>query len=224
MDFNSNNRYFHRSYRMLYAGIPLVVIGGVVLLGKFFRRYVQIENIFTVILAVGVMLILFFLVSFPRDSEFDRGISVKIRDLRAVAEERITALEHTPHFTDNYLAEGFFYGEGTSELKRGMDGRFRTDKYSAAQILLTAKRLYVYVMRFSTVKDETETDFYPIEFEAVQSVSVEELLTETDYGKNHGVIKSALFCIKTDGAEYSFPTNADSLADVMANKIMLRKE
>ncbi len=223
MDFKSNNRYFHRSYKMLYAGLPLAIIGGVVVFGKFFRWYIHVQNAFTVMFAVGIMLVLFFLVSFPRDGEFDRGIKNKIRDIRATAEQKITALEHTPHFGDNYLAEGFAYGEGTCELKRGSDGIFRTDIYSAAQLIITVKRLYVYSMRFSTVKDETETDFAAIEFDSIQDVSIKEELIEVTYGKKHGAVRCAFFCIKTDEKEYSFITHADSLADTMAKKILLRK-
>lgn len=223
MDLKSNNRYFHRSLTLLYVGAPLALIGGVAVLGNFFRRYIHVQNVFTVIFIAGIMLVLFFLVSFPRDGELDRGIKVKIRDIRAVTEERITSLEHTPHFGENYVAEGFVFGEGTSELKRGMDGAFRTDIYSAAQIMITAKKLYVYTMRFSVIKDETETGFYAFDFDSVQNVEIREELCEVSYRKKAGAVKCAFFCIKTADKELVLPTHADSLADTMAEKIMLRK-
>ena len=224
MDLKNNYRYFHRSFKTLYTGIPLTVIGAAVVFGKFFRRYVHVENVFTAMMVAGVLLILFFLVSFPRDGEFDRGISVKIRDIRAAAEEKITALEHTPHFMENYLAEGFVYGEGTHELKRGMDGVFRTDVYCATQFIITLKRLYIYSMRFSMLTDETEITFEHVDFDDLVSAQVKEELFPLTYNGEQGAIKRAFFTVTSKEKEYAFPSHNDALADGMASKIMLRNE
>ncbi len=224
MDYKNNNRYFHRSFKLLYIGAPMIAIGAVVVFGKIFRRYVHIENIFTALMAVGALIVLFFLVSFPRDKEYDRGIREKTGGIRAAAEAKITPLEHTPHFMENYVAEGFVYGDGTSELKRGSDGIFRTDLYTASQLIITLKKLYIYTVTFSMIKDETATEFISLEFDSIISASVEEELFELDYEGKHGAIRRAFFCIKTAEKEYRLPTHNDSLADNMASKIMLRNQ
>jgi len=224
METKNNSRYFHRSFRLLYYGVPMAAVGAAVVFGKFFRRYNTIENAFTVLMAIGVLLILFFFVSAPRDSEYDRGIRRALADIRAEAEAKITALEHTPHFMENYLAEGFVYGEGTSELKRGSDGIFRTDIYSASQLIITLKRLYVYTVSLDTGSGEKKESFEPIAFDSIRSVSVKEDLFELTYKEKHGAIRRAFFCIVTDEAELMMPTHNDALADNMASRIMIRAE
>ena len=224
MDYKNNSRYFHRSFKLLYIGAPMFAVGAVVVFGKIFRRYLPLQNAFTALMAAGVLLVLFFMVSFPRDKEYDRGIEEETCGLRAAAEAKITPLEHTPHFMESYVAEGFVYGENTSELKRGSDGIFRTDLYTASLLLITMKRLYIYTETFSMIKDEKETAFIPVEFDSVLGASVEEELYELDYNGKHGAIRRAFFCIKTAEKEYRLPTHNDSLADNMAGKIVLRAE
>ncbi len=225
MQYKTNFSYFHKSKKTLIIGIILAVIGAFFVISKILW-YDWILNAFTVVAVVGLVMVVCFFVSSVKDKELDTSAKTFISTLEAETNAKITSLERTPHILDTYIAESYVYeGEQVKEFRKGFDGSFRTEIYSASCFVACSKKLYVMTKEFSLIDESYQkTDFLALPYENVASVVLKDGYAEKTSGKkNYNVAFSWFLVTDTDGKEYTFHTHNDSLADDIINKIYMRK-
>ena len=149
MQYKTNYSYFHKSKKPLIIGAILAVIGFVF---YYFRIiwYLWAVNFFTVVMVVGLLMVIFFFVSSVKDKELDKAASTYIAGLENEVKEKIVSLERTPRILDTYIGESYVYDHNdVKEFKKGLDGSYRTDIYSASCFVVCQKKLYVMTKMFS---------------------------------------------------------------------------
>lgn len=225
MQYKTNYSYFHKSKSPLIIGIILAIVGFVFFYFEILW-YRWIINLFTVVMVIGLVMVIFYFVSSVKDKELDTSAKTFISTLENEANAKITSLERTPHILDTYIAESYVYeGEQVKEFRKGFDGSFRTDIYSASCFVACSKKLYVMTKEFSLVDESYQkTDFLALPYENVASVVLKDGYAEKTSGKKtYNVALSWFLVTDTDGKEYTFHTHNDSLADDIINKIYIRK-
>ena len=224
MQYKSNYSYFHKSKKPLIIGAILAVIGFVF---YYFRIiwYLWAVNFFTVVMVVGLLMVIFFFVSSVKDKELDNSAATYISGLENEAKEKIVSLERTPRILDTYIGESYVYdSEDSKEFKKGLDGTFRSDIYSASCFVVCQKKLYVMTKTFSLVDESYQkSEFMSFPYENITSVTLKDGSVEKEYGKKTYSVSFSWFSVNADGKEYVYPTHNDSLADDIISKIYLRK-
>ncbi len=225
MQYKTNYSYFHKSKKPLIIGIILAVVGFVFYYFEILW-YQWIINMFTVVMVVGLLMAIFYFVSSVKDKEIDGSAATFIAGLENEAKEEITSLERTPRILDTYIGESYVYeGDDVTEFKKGLDGSFRTDIYSASCFVVCSKKLYIMTKRFSLIDEKNQqTDFLALPYENLESLTLKDASVEKTYAKkNYNVSYSGFSLAEEDGEEHFYPTHNDSLADDIINKIYMRK-
>ena len=159
MDYNGFRKYF-TPQNMLpqIIGIGLVAVGAVFIIIGMFFLYMGV-----VIVAVGLCIIVFARESRPSDTDLDEAIAKKIKDLDDTAKHQIDIREHLvkafpPVAFSDFDFTGVDEAEGEFLIHKGRDGKYRTNRYSAAEIMFTQDRLHIYMIKFYvTEQNEKET-------------------------------------------------------------------
>lgn len=224
MDYKTNYRYFHKSLTPLIVGIVLAILGFINWYFGFLIDSWFTYNLTVVVMIVGLIIVLFFLVATTRDSQYDSTVKTKIKPLLEVANEKALASDKHVKIIDDYVAESFLYGDRATELKKGRDGSFRTDVYSATAFLISPHKLFVYNLTFSLIENKETESFKVFTYDAIEDISVVPKVINIQKEKNVYEINTHSIDIKTPDGIYSFTTHNDSLADGLILKVKNRKD
>jgi hypothetical protein len=224
MDYKANAHYFSKSKLMLFIGVPLVIL--------FILEYefwiidsFYAMNAFTVLGVVGFLMIIFFFVSTTKDAELDKSAKKRIKDIVQTASDKAMATDKFTKIMDTYIAESYIYeGDMVKNIKRGKDGTFRTNVYSASAFVIGAKKLFVYTLRFSLTEEKVNEDFRVYAYPVINEVCMKDSMFQTIIKDKKHQIETHTFNIKSGKDLLACPSHNDSLADEAIKKIYSRRE
>lgn len=133
------------------CGVILAIMGG---LGLFMGL---------IIIAVGLAIIIFAREARPSDADVDEAVQKRTKDIEQDAMGEVDVHEKlVKAFAPVTFKEFDFSGQELDpdnfSMQRGSDGKYRTNRYSAAVILFAQEKLHIYMLRFFLTKDEEETN------------------------------------------------------------------
>lgn len=225
MEYKTNYRYFHKRMYPLFVGIALAIIGYLNVFYGFFVDSWFLYNMFVVLMVLGLIMILFFFVSSVKESELDKGVKTRIRDIVQTATDKATAADKHARIMDNYVAESYIFGKDVStELKKGRDGTFRSNYYSASAFLISASKLFVYTVSFSLTESNETESFCVYTYNAIDGICLKDDVINAEIGNKAFTIDTHTIDIKSGDSLTSYPTHNDSLADNMISMVLNRKE
>ncbi len=225
MEYKTNLKYFEKSLIPIIIGVPMALVGAAQIFFHVFGYWWQVTNILTVVMVLGLLMVLFFLVSSTKGRDLDKTVAKKISHLTETAGETVLSHDKYAKIMDTYVAESYVFGnENSDRIKKGGDGTYRTNYYTASAFVITNKKLFIYSLSFSLLKDFEEDSFKSFDYDDIDEVYMEEGVYEHDLGKKTARITTHSLNIKAGGKLFSFPAGNDSLMDETVNKILLRKE
>ena len=157
MDYNGFRKYFTpQNIIPQIIGTVLVAVGAVLLfIGRFFL-YMGV-----VVAAIGLCIIVCARESRPSDSDLDEAVAKKIKDLDDTAKHQIDIREHLvkafpPVAFSDFDFSGVDDGSGEFLIHKGRDGKYRTNRYSAAEIMFAQDKLHIYMIKFYVTEAKEE--------------------------------------------------------------------
>ncbi|MGI6717061.1 MAG: hypothetical protein ACOX3X_07730 [Eubacteriales bacterium] len=224
MDYKTNNRYFHTRLYPLIVGIVLAILGFINFYYGFLIDSWFTYNLTVVVMVMGVIMVVFFLVSLVRDSQYDETVKTKLKNFADKSTDKVMASDKHAKIIDSYVAENYVLTEPSNELKRGRDGTFRSNYYSAASVMMTAGKVYVNTLLFCLTEEKETEDFVGLTYDAIEDISMVQKDLNLTSGKKEYVVNTFFIEIKTPNGTISIPTHNDSLADGIIEKIKHRRE
>lgn len=157
LDYNGFRKYFEPHSKLpKIIGCVIVALGAVgVIIGGFMMFFGFL------LIVGGLCVIVFVREARPSDEQLDDAIAKKVKDLEDTAKHDIDVRERLikafpPTGFKNYDMTGVEDDAGRFLIRRGDDNKYRTNKYSATEILFAQELLHVYMMRFYLTEDESE--------------------------------------------------------------------
>ena len=181
MDYNSYKKYFKPK------NFIMQIIGGFIAACSipcfFIRGFGTMMGV--VIIAFGACLIIFANGARPNDSEIDGAIALRVKDIDELAIQRVDSREKLikafpPVTFGEYDYSDYNNTSGDFLIQQGRDGKYRTNKYSSAQILFAQEKLHILMYQFYLTKDESDTKYFDCKYTSLQSAVIER--------KNHNFI------------------------------------
>lgn len=174
MDYKRNSKYFKPMNLGLaivacIIGLPLLGTGDTVVAGL-------------VLIAVGILLIVLKVKGTPKDADIDAVTAGQIADLKARALRKLGLDEDEVSEITPISFDGYVYDK-TAMIKRGKDGKYRSNKYQAVIFFFSANEVHCYTYDFSITDDSQResTDVYF--YKDIVSVSTQTDGTEYSIGK-----------------------------------------
>lgn len=174
MDYINNIKYFlpkKNFWKIVGAviavlGIPFFFIGrGGSMMG-------------TVVIAVGLCIFIFAKDARPSDVDIDNAVEKKIKDVDELARRGVDIRERLikafpPVMFSDYDYRG--YGEEGSDLtvQRGDDRKYRSNKYSAAEILFAMEKLHIFMYQFYLTKETEEQRYFEAKYTELKNATIE---------------------------------------------------
>lgn len=99
--------------------------------------------------------------SIPTDEQYDSEVGKALNNLRQKALNKLGIDEDEVKEIEPISFDGYVY-KGATELKRGADGLFRTNKYECVQLFFSQNEVHCYTFNFDTTSDKhfESTDVY----------------------------------------------------------------
>lgn len=226
MEFKTNERYFAKRFTPLYVGIPMALLGFANTFYYIFVDSLFLYNFFVATMIVGILMVVFFFVSLVKDSELDRGVNTRIRDIADAATEKMLAHDKHARAMESYMAESYVFDGENLLFKKGRDGSIRSNRYAASVFLLGAKKLYVYSLTFS-LTDSFENELLDVyDYADIKDIKMEGDVLNLTPPKGKKAYENALYAIKVVSSQRTgaYPTHNDSMADSMITKVLHRRE
>ncbi|WP_371404286.1 intracellular growth attenuator family protein [Kribbella sp. NBC_00662] len=158
INYAQNEKYFKPvSYK---PGIISIVIGVLLL---FFASFGPVV-IGLLLIGLGCYLIYRQTADRPTDADFDHQISIALGGLRKRALEKLDLDESEVELIKPVIVGGKIFG-GTSDVKRGKDGIYRTSECEGIVIFFAEQELHAFKYQVSLVnsartKESTDVYFY----------------------------------------------------------------
>ncbi len=231
MDFKYNKKYFTGAEWPIPVGIACIVVG----LIPFILMLMDIGHVFALItpaiilLLAGVGLIL--ITNGGRSNE--QGITDQLdRNTKSMLDDalKVMGLEEKhvkviPLHDPTYIGEFDFTGSEELLVKRGNDGKFRTNYYTKTLLMFTANSLCLYTRRLGLCDNYVDNKLTQIPY-----LSIEDVFTEvSEYvftkGKNRLHAKYCMITFKDNaGNSLTVPTRNDADVDKMVEDIKVFAE
>lgn len=174
MDYINNIKYFlpqKNFWKIIGAvvavlGIPFFFIGrGGSMMGF-------------VVIAVGLCIFIFAKESRPSDSDIDSAVEKKIKDIDEKARKGIDLRERLikafpPVIFSDYDYRGCGEDGGDINVQRGADRKYRSNKYSAAEIMFAMEKLHIYIYQFYLTKETEEERYFEAKYTDLKNASLE---------------------------------------------------
>ncbi|QTE70069.1 hypothetical protein JRC49_09655 [Clostridiales bacterium FE2011] len=97
----------------------------------------------------------------PTDEQYDGEVLKSLNNLREKALSKLGIDEEEVSEIEPISFDGYVY-RGATELKKGKDGLFRTNKYECVQLFFSQNEVHCYTYNFDTITDKhfESTDVY----------------------------------------------------------------
>lgn len=159
MDYNGFKKYF-TPINM----IPQIIGGFIVACGAIFAIVVRHFGLYfgVIIAIVGLCVLVFARDSRPSDEDVDGAVAKKINDIDSTARQGIDIRERLikafpPVLFADYDFSGWETDPENFAVQRGRDGRYRTNTYSAAEIMFAQERLHIYMYKVCLTEEKEES-------------------------------------------------------------------
>lgn len=172
MDYAKNRQYFRKSTKStktLIVGILLIVLGLGFLVGIRIPGSSPILGI--ILLIIGGLIIYRFIGKSISDEEYDNSIKSALSKVENDALENLDIDKAEIQEVEPITFECFNY-DTFDNIKKGKDGKIRTDRYKAVIIYPTQNELNTYEYDFSTTEElkmKTGTTYF---YKDIVSISV----------------------------------------------------
>lgn len=172
MDYKKNQKYFQplnltAAITICFFGVILLAVNSVVGL---------------ITTALGILIIVLQVKARPKDADIDAAAMSQLQDLKAralrklgVDEEEVN--EIAPIYFHDYVYE-------KALLKRGKDGKYRSNKYRAVIFFFSSNEVYCYTYDFS-ITESSQREFTDVYFYN-DIVSVSTTTEGTEYSVGNG--------------------------------------
>lgn len=131
-----------------------------------------------VVIAVGLCIFVFAKDSRPSDADIDSAVEKKIKDIDELARKGIDIRERLikafpPVMFSDYDYRG--YGDDKADLtvQRGSDRKYRSNKYSAAEILFAMEKLHIFMYQFYLTKETEDQRYFEAKYTDLKNAAVE---------------------------------------------------
>ncbi len=226
MEYNTNQRYFKKRLFPLYIGILMAIAGYINVFYFIFVDSLFLYNFSVVLMILGILMVVFFFVSLVRDSELDKSAKTRIKGILDTAAEKAAAIDKHVRIMDSYVAESYVFGGDKALFKKGRDGTFRSNRYSATAFLISAKKLFVYSLEFSLTENYEDDNFRVYNYENLENLFIngDVFHAISLNGKKTYEVETHTINAVSDGETVSYPSHDDSLADSMIAMVLNRKD
>ena len=159
MDYNGFRKYF-TPVNM----IPRIIGGFIVACGVIFAIVVRRMGLYFgfVIVITGLCVMIFSRDSRPSDEDVDGAVAKKIKDIDDTARQEIDVREKLikafpPVVFSDFDYSGYELDPGNFAVQRGRDGKYRTNRYSAAEIMFAQEKLHIFMYKICLTEEKEET-------------------------------------------------------------------
>ncbi len=175
MNYGKNIKYFKSTDTLFYIGLPILILGGVLIAMTFLWFYIIPYQILIGFLLAVIGASLAFIPRSLRTSEkeldsmvssFEEGYAKEITETYNLEKQLLRQIAP-------YVAASYVYDEAELLMRRGKDDRkWRTSKYSAAAVLCTKNGIVVSHKAFSLIEEMTNETLYEFHYEALDRVFI----------------------------------------------------
>ena len=139
------------------------------------------------------------------DADYDREIENYIANLETLALDKLGLDESEVNEIAPIILGGYEF-DGVEKVKKGNDGKWRSNIYKVAVLFFSLNELHSYSMRFNTLQEEKNesTDVYF--YQDVVSVSTSSLTFKVKIDEQENTINNEAFKLTTKGGT-SFSVN-----------------
>ena len=180
-----------------------------------------------VLLALGGWAVLAGMQKWPvSDSDYDKAVKDYLSNLKSIALDKLGVDESEVSEVAPIILGGYEF-EGVDRVKKGEDGKWRSNIYKVVALFFSPHELHGYTMRFNTLRDEkTEgTDVYF--YQDIVSASTSSLTIKTTVDGKEITVNPEAFNLTTKGGT-SFTVNlldsAYGQQSVKAMRALLREK
>lgn len=160
------------------------------------------------------------------DSDYDKAVKDYLSNLKSIALDKLGVDESEVSEVAPIILGGYEF-EGVDRVKKGEDGKWRSNIYKVVALFFSPHELHGYTMRFNTLRDEkTEgTDVYF--YQDIVSASTTSLTIKTTIEGKEITVNPEAFKLTTKGGT-SFTVNlldsAYGQESVKAMRALLREK
>lgn len=207
MDFKPNSKYFIGANWPVPAGIACVFVGVLPLLMILFeaRGLYWLMAPGVALIVVGLVLILVSSGGKTNEAGFDEQIKRATKSMQDDALRELKLEEKhvkvIPLYDPCSFGEYDFSGSEALLVKRGSDGKFRSNYYSMTMLLFTQENLCVYNRRFGFTEDMMKNTLTVLPYISIDNVRVEEKEFKATIGKNKATVKYCNLDITAENGE-----------------------
>ncbi len=219
MNYTAFYKYFRSKKWPVLVGLILAVIGALVAFIFMRQRHGMAFSTVGIVLAiVGIGFILAGLGGKANPSDFSHEIDISLRDYKEKALKAFKLEEKhirtIPLYEPYQIGEFDFTGEEPLLVKKGNDGKVRSNFYVNTLIMFAAQKLCVYSTRFSFTEDNEKVSSNQIPYTEIDSIYVTEDSYTDEYQGVKTVAKYAMLNVKArNGEVISFPAHNDADVD-----------
>ncbi len=174
MDYSGFKKYFSPKNSLWQ------IIGGVIMmLGVPFFFIGRGGSMMAVVfIAIGACVFIFSKDSRPSDADIDNAIQTKIKVVDELAKQGIDIRERQikafpPVAFDEFDYSGYAKGDESFMVQRGSDGRYRSNRYSAAEIIFTQEKLHLFMYQFCITEENEEKKYYDAKYTDLKNATIE---------------------------------------------------
>lgn len=167
MDYNSFKKYFSPKNNLWQ------IIGGVIIALAVPLFFMRMSMFGVVIVAIGACVFIFARDSRPSDADVDGAIEKKIKDIDNLAKQGIDLREKQIKAFPPVSFSEFDYSGDDIIVQKGADGKYRSNRYSAAEIIFTQEKLHIFMMQFSLVEEKEEQKYFDAKYTELKDAKIE---------------------------------------------------
>lgn len=217
MDYINNIKYFMPQKNLWkIIGIVVAILG---IPFFFIRRGGAMTG--CVIIAVGVCIFVFAKDSRPSDSDIDNAVTKKIKNVDELARKGIDLREKLIKAFPPVMFSDFDYSgteDGDVQVQRGQDRKFRSNKYSAAEIMFATEKLHIFLYSFYLTKEEDTEKYFEAKYTDLQNAVIEKRTKKFEVPKGKKTesaeIEHFSIIVRDNNGEIIFETPVHEGADV----------
>lgn len=226
MDCKYNKKYFTGAEWPVPVGIICIIIG----LIPFILMLMDIGHVFALITPAIILLLggvgLILVSNGGRSNEQSIGEQID-RNTKSMLDDslKVMGLEEKhvkviPLHDPTYIGEFDFTGSEELLVKRGNDGKFRTNYFTKTLVMFTANSLCLYTRRLGLCDNLIDNKLTQIPYLGVEDVFTEVFDYKFTKGKNTLHAKYCMITFKdTNGETVTVPTRNDADVDKMVEDI-----
>jgi len=171
MDYTKNQKYFKKNGKLFLAGIPIILIGVIIIILLRFDGMVP----GAIVSVAGIVFMIACLTGGIKDDDIDGAVASRMNTIEAEASEVFKFPRRYEVIHKAVILGGFdFTRESSVPAKRGADLKYRTEYYCGLLMNFTNDGLRILSKRFSVLKDECDVENLFFAWEDVVSSQLDE--------------------------------------------------